>query len=413
MKTAVVAGCRTPFARASSTLRDLTAIDLGKVVVRELLAQANVPGEAVDRLVLGTVVHNPHAPNIAREVGLGTLPASVPASTVSLACASANQAIADGSSLVELGQADVVVAGGSESLSHIPITVTDRLSAALVDASRAKNLKDRASALAGVRPRDLIPVQPQIAEPTTGETMGESAERMAKENGISREDQDAWAYRSHRLAHEGAGDGRIGREIVPVYVPPDFDEVMEADNGIRADTSPGALAGLSPVFDRDHGSVTAGNASPLTDGAAAVLLMSDQASRSHGLKPMGWLRSFAVTSLDPAGQLLQGPVDAAPIALERAGLTMDDIDLLEMHEAFAAQVLSNLRGWEKSGVGHPPEDRINVMGGSIALGHPFGATGARLVTTVLNELERRDGEFGLVTVCAAGGMGFAMVLERA
>lgn len=413
MKTAVVAGCRTPFARSGTTLKELTAVDLGKVVVRELLARVDLPGETVDRLVFGTVVHTPHAPNIAREVGLGVLPHEVPASTVSLACASANQAIADGASLIELGQADIVVSGGSESLSHIPITVSDRLSAALIEASRAKSLKDRAGALSGLRPRDLIPVQPQIAEPTTGETMGESAEGMAKENGIAREDQDAWALRSHQLALEGVEDGRIPDEIVPVYVPPSFDEVMEADNGIRADTSLEALAGLPPVFDRDHGSVTAGNSSPLTDGAAAVLLMSDEAARAHGHEPLGWIRSFAVTSLDPAGQLLQGPVDAVPLALERAGLGMDDIDLMEMHEAFAAQVLSNLQGLEESGVGHPDRDRINVMGGSIALGHPFGATGARLVTTLLHELRRRDGEFGLVSVCAAGGLAFAMVLERA
>ncbi|TVP56808.1 MAG: acetyl-CoA C-acyltransferase FadI [Gemmatimonadales bacterium] len=424
MKTAVVAGCRTPFARSGSTLKELTAIDLGKVVVRELLARADLPGETIDRLVFGTVVHNPHAPNIAREVGLGVLPHDVPASTVSLACASANQAIADGASLIELGYADVVVAGGSESLSHIPITVSDRLSATLIEASRAKSLRDRAGAIAGIRPRDLIPVQPQIAEPTTGETMGESAERMAKENGISREDQDAWAYRSHRLAQEGVEDGRLADEIVPVYVPPAFEEVMDADNGIRPDTSLEALAGLRPVFDRDHGSVTAGNASPLTDGAAAVLLMSEKAARVHELAPLGYIRSFAVTSLDPAGQLLQGPAYAAPLALERAGLTMDDIDMMEMHEAFAAQVLSNLQALDSdtfardelgrsSRVGHPDEDRINVMGGSISLGHPFGATGARLTTTLLNELRRRDGEFGLLTVCAAGGMGFAMVLERA
>ncbi len=424
MKTAVVAGCRTPFARSGSTLKELTAIDLGKVVVRELMARADLPGETVDRLVFGTVVHNPHAPNIAREVGLGVLPHDVPASTVSLACASANQAIADGASLIELGFADVVVAGGSESLSHIPITVSDRLSATLIEASRAKSLRDRAGAIAGIRPRDLIPVQPQIAEPTTGETMGESAERMAKENGISREDQDAWAYRSHRLAQEGVEDGRLADEIVPVYVPPAFEEVMDADNGIRPDTSLEALAGLRPVFDRDHGSVTAGNASPLTDGAAAVLLMSEKAARVHELAPLGYIRSFAVTSLDPAGQLLQGPAYAAPLALERAGLTMDDIDVMEMHEAFAAQVLSNLQALDSdtfareqlgrsSRVGHPDEDRINVMGGSISLGHPFGATGARLTTTLLNELRRRDGEFGILTVCAAGGMGFAMVLERA
>jgi acetyl-CoA acyltransferase len=424
MKTAIVAGCRTPFIRSGTSFRNLSAIELGKVTVRELLGQADLPGEGVDRLVFGTVVHNPHAPNIAREVGLGVLPPEVPASTVSMACASANQAIADGAALIELGHADVVVAGGAESLSRIPITVSDRLSATLIRASRARSLKERAGAIAGIRPRDLIPVQPQIAEPTTGETMGEAAERMAKENGISREAQDAWALRSHERALAGIEDGRLSAEIVPVYTPPGYDEVVEADNGVRADTSLEALAGLRPAFDREHGSVTAGNASPLTDGAGAVLLMSEDAVRAHGVKPLAWIRSFAVSSLDPGEQLLQGPAFAAPVALDRAGITMADVDLMEMHEAFAAQVLSNLQ-WldsdtfarEKLGrssrVGHPDPERINVMGGSISLGHPFGATGARITTTLAHELRRSDGEFGLITVCAAGGLGFAMVLERA
>jgi acetyl-CoA acyltransferase len=423
MRTAIVTGCRTPFAKAGSELRSLTAADLGKIAVRETLARANVDGEVVDQLVFGTVVHDPQAPNIAREVGLAVLPKHVPATTVSRACASANQAIADGVNLIELGLAHIVVAGGSESLSHIPITVSERLSRVLVDASKARSLKARLSILSRVRPRDLVPVQPQIAEPTTGETMGESAERMAKENRISRASQDEWALRSHRLAAAGVTDGRLTAEIAPIYLPPDFDTVVDHDNGIRLDTSPEALAALRPVFDRRHGSVTAGNASPLTDGGAAVLLMSEDAVRTHGVEPLAWIRSYAVTALDPGGQLLQGPAYAAPKALDLAGITMREVDVMEMHEAFAAQVLSNLQALESavfaeqelgrgSAVGHPDLDRINVMGGSIALGHPFGATGARITLTLANELRRRDGQFGLLTVCAAGGMGFAMVIER-
>jgi acetyl-CoA acyltransferase len=424
MKIALVAGCRTPFLRSGTGFRKLSALDMGKVAVREVLARSNLSGSEVDRLLFGTVVHNPHAPNLAREVGLGVLPHSVPASTVSMACASANQAIADGVNLVELGLADVVVAGGAESLSHVPILVGGTLSDALVQASRARTTADRIRAFSAVRPRDLVPVQPQIAEPTTGETMGEAAERMAKENGISREDQDRWALRSHQRAAEGTADGRLPAEICPVYTPPDFDVVETRDNGIREDTSTEALAGLRPVFDRRNGSVTAGNASPLTDGAAAVVLMSPTAVEAHGAEPLAWIRSYAITALDPGAQLLQGPAYAAPRALDRAGIGMGDVDLMEMHEAFAAQVLSNLQALDsdrfareelgRSGrVGHPPEDRINVMGGSIALGHPFGATGARLTTTLAHELRRRDGQFGLLTVCAAGGLGFAMVLERA
>jgi acetyl-CoA acyltransferase len=252
--------------------------------------------------------------------------------------------------------------------------------------------------------------------------MGQSAERMAKENGISREAQDRWALRSHRLAHAGTADGRLSEEVVAAYVPPAYGAVTE-DNGIREDTSLEKLAALPPVFDRQNGTVTAGNASPLTDGAAAVLLMAEERARALGHEPLGHIRSWAWAALDPRGQLLQGPARAAPAALDRAGVGMADIELWEMHEAFAAQVLSNLQALDSDEfarthlgrdrrVGIPDEDRINVMGGSIAIGHPFGATGARLTITLLREMRRRGLGLGLVTVCAAGGLGFAMVIER-
>ena len=424
MNTAIIAGTRTPFVRSGTHFRNLTAIDLGRHAVTELLARAEIPAETVDHVVYGTVLHDPQAPNIAREVGLPTLPKNVPAVTVSRACASANQAITDAANMIEAGSADVVIAGGAECLSRIPILASDRLSKTLVSASRAKTLGARLRAFTRLRPRDLVPVAPAIAEYSTGESMGQAAERMAKENGISREDQDQWALGSHRKAHAGTEDGRLTDEIAPFYVPPRYEVTVDRDNGVRSDTSIEALSGLRPAFDRQYGSVTAGNASPLTDGASAVLLASPQRASDLGLEPLGYLRSYAITALDPAAQLLQGPAYAAPIALDRAGITMADIDLLEMHEAFAAQVLSNLQAWDSDDfgrkelgrpgkVGHPDPDSINVLGGSIAIGHPFGATGGRLTTTLLNELRRRDGQFGMVTVCAAGGMGFAMVLERA
>ncbi len=424
MRTAIVAGTRTPFVKSGTAFADMTAIELGKLAVREVLARSQLPGSEVDQLVYGTVVHDTQAPNIAREVGLATLPKTVPAVTVSRACASSNQAVADGANLIARGYADVVVAGGAESLSHVPITVSDRLAKRLVTAAKAKTVGQRIGAFRGLRPKELIPVQPAIAEPTTGETMGQSAERMAKENGISRQDQDEWALRSHQLALAGTEDGRLTAEIAPIYVPPSYADVVERDNGVREDTSLEQLAKLRPVFDRRHGSVTAGNASPLTDGASAVVLMSEDRVRSDGVEPLGWIRSYAFTALDPGKQLLQGPYYAAPVALERAGVTMADIQLMEMHEAFASQVLSNLQWWASDeiaerelgrsrAVGHPPLDVINVMGGSIAIGHPFAATGARLTTTILNEMRRRDLELGLITVCAAGGLGFAMVVERA
>ncbi len=422
-RVAVLAGCRTPFSRAGTDLAQLSAIRLGQHAVRELLARADVPPEEVDHLVFGTVVHDPRAPNMAREVGLATLPASVPAVTVSRACASSNQAIADAAKLIETGRAEMVVAGGAESLSKVPILVSDRLSAALVKASRARSLGARLRAFRRMRLRDLVPVPPAIAEPSTGETMGEAAERMAKENGIPREDQDRWALESHRKAHAGTEDGRLTEEIAPVYVPPKYDATVARDNGVRPDTSLEVLSGLRPVFDRKFGSVTAGNSSPLTDGASAVLLASEARAHALGIEPLGYVRSFAFAAVDPGKQLLQGPAYAAPVALDQAGIAMSDVELLEMHEAFSAQVLSNLRAWDSDDfcrnelgrsrrLGHPDPETINVMGGSIAVGHPFGATGGRLTITLLNEMRRRDIQLGMVTVCAAGGLGFAMVLER-
>jgi acetyl-CoA acyltransferase len=305
----------------------------------------------------------------------------------------------------------------------VPLLLSRSLRDALLSASRAKTLGGRAKALAGIRPRDLAPITPAIAEPSTGESMGESAERMAKENGITREEQDRWALRSHRLAAQGTADGRLTAEIVPTFIPPAYEDVIAEDNGIRSDTTAEKLAALKPVFDRRYGTVTAGNASPLTDGASAVLLMSEERAHALGYEPMGYIRSWEYSALAPTDQLLQGPAYAAPVALERAGITMKDIELWEIHEAFAAQVLSNLQAMDsdefartklnrdrKTGI--IDEDRINVMGGSIAIGHPFGATGARLTTTLLNEMKRRDASLGLITVCAAGAIGFAMVVER-
>jgi acetyl-CoA acyltransferase len=422
-RVAIVAGVRTPFTKAGTAFKSLSAIDLGKLCVAELLQRTNLDGNEVQTLVFGTVIPSVVEPNIAREVSLlPLLPKGVNAYTVSRACASANQAITDAADQIALGHVDVAIAGGSESLSNIPILHAQGFAEALVLASKAKSLPARLKALSRIRPKDLIPVTPAIAEPSTGETMGQSAEKMAKLNTISREEQDHFALRSHRLAAAGTTDGRLTAEIMPVYVPPKFDSVLTADNGIREDTSYEQLAALKPVFDRKYGSVTAGNSSPLTDGGACVLLMNEEKAKALGYTPLGIIKSYAYAALDPGEQLLQAPVLAAPVALKRAGLTLKDIDLVEMHEAFAAQVLSNLKGFEskwwaeRAGfsqpVGEVDRAKLNVMGGSIAIGHPFGATGSRITTTLLNELRRRGGQFGLMTVCAAGGMGFAMVVER-
>jgi acetyl-CoA acyltransferase len=422
-RVAVVAGCRTPFSRSGTAFRDLSAVDLGKAAVRELIERSELDPVSVGTVAMGQVVPSVRAPNLAREVALGVgLPKEVPAHTVNRACASANQAIADVASEIRLGHVDVGIAGGAECLSDVPIPLSRRMARALADAQRAKTLGARLGVLKHLRPRDLVPEWPAVAEPSTGLTMGQSAEKMAQENGITREEQDRIALASHRNGWAATEDGRLPQETTAFFVPKHY-EAVTADNLLRKDASLEALLALPPVFDKRNGSVTAGNSSALTDGAAAVLLMSEEAARAQGREPLAFIRSWAVAAVDPGGQLLMGPALAVPKALERAGVELSDIDLIEMHEAFAAQVASNIQAlesetWarEKLGrsrpVGRVDRDRLNVCGGSIALGHPFGATGARLVTTLVNEMKRRSAGLGLVSVCAQGGMGFAMVLER-
>ena len=423
-RVAIVAGVRTPFVRAGTAFKHLSAIELGKLCVSELIQRTDLEAKLVESVVYGTVVPSVIAPNIAREVSLlPVLPKGCEAYTVSRACASANQAITDAADQILLGHHDVVIAGGAESLSNVPILHSRGMSDKLVAFSRAKGPAQQLRILGSIRPKDLVPITPAIAEPSTGETMGQSAEKMAKINHIAREDQDQFALRSHRLAAAGTEDGRLTAEIMAVYVPPKYEVVLTSDNGIRTDTSIDQLQALRPVFDKHYGSVTAGNSSPLTDGASAVLLMSEERARTLGYQPLAYIRSYAYAALDPGEQLLMGPVLAAPVALQRAGLSLGDIDLVEMHEAFAAQLLCNLAGFmsrywaERAGfatpVGEIDRAKLNVMGGSIAIGHPFGATGGRILMTLTNELIRRGGQFGLMTVCAAGGMGHAMVIERA
>jgi len=410
-RVAVIAGCRTPFCKSGTVLKDARAVDLARFVARELLERTNLDGADVNAVIFGQVVASALVPNVAREVSLlPQFPKEIPAYSLNRACASSGQAVANAYDEIVLGDAEVVLAGGVESLSDIPILASRRLADILVDASKARSLGARLRTLSRIRPRDLIPVSPAIAEPSTGESMGQSAEKMAKENHISRVAQDRWALRSHELAARGADDGRVAAEIVP-WFGSRSEVVVTADNGIRRDTSLEQMAKLKPVFDRRYGSVTAANSSPLTDGASAVLLMSDSAARALGYTPLAYVRSYAVAAVDPGWQLLQAPIFAVPKALGRAGIEWKDLGLIEVHEAFAAQVLSNLQGWAAKGW-EINEDIINVMGGSIAIGHPFGATGTRLVTTLANEMTRRDVQFGLLSICAQGGMGFAMVLER-
>ncbi len=423
-RVAVVHGLRTPFAKSGTHYAHLSALDLGKMVVSELVQRAGVDPASVQEVVYGNVIPSVKAPNIAREIVLGTgLPRKIAGYTVSKACASANQAITSAADLIFRGYADTVIAGGAESLSDVPILFSKKFADALVGASKGKNVGQKLGAFSRVRPRDLAPETPAIAESTTGLSMGESAEKMAKENGISREAQDRFALQSHHRAAEATASGRFKEEVMTVIVPPKHENIVETDNLIRGDSTLEAIAKLGPVFDRKYGTITAANSSPLTDGASAVLLMSEDRAKALGIKPLGFIKSYAYAATDPFDQLLQGPVFALPIALERAKIELKDIGVIEMHEAFAAQVLSNIQ-WmgsrriaqEKLGRSEPIGDinpeLINRTGGSIALGHPFGATGARIVTTVCNELQHTGQQYGLVTVCAAGGIGVAMVLER-
>src|SRR2546427_565611 len=323
-RVAVIAGCRTPFCKSGTALKDARAVDMARFVARELLERTNLDGTEVNAVIFGQVVPSALVPNVAREVSLlPQFPKEIPAYSLNRACASSGQAVSNASDQITLGNANVVMAGGVESLSDIPILASRRLADILVEASRARTLPARLRTFTRIRPRDLVPVSPAIAEPSTGESMGQSAEKMAKENHITR----------------AAG------------------------------------------------------------------------ARAPGSTPLAYIRAYAVAAVDPGWQLLQAPIFAVPKALERAGIEWRDLGLVEVHEAFAAQVLSNFQGWAAKGW-EVNEEVINVMGGSIAIGHPFGATGGRVVTTRGNEMARRDVQFGLLSICAQGGMGFAMVLER-
>ena len=423
-RVAIVLGLRTPFAKQGSAYKDLSALELGKIVVAELLQRTGLDPREVQQVVYGQVIPSLSVPNIAREIVLGTgMPRSIEAYSVARACATGYQSAVNVAEAILAGVIDCGIAGGADSASDVPMAVSKALSLALLKANKARSLGQKLRAFAGLGASDLLPVPPALKELSTGLTMGESAEKMAKENGISRADQDAFAHRSHQLAAQAWADGRLREEVMPVFVPPTY-QVFDEDNLVRKDSELDAYAKLKPVFDRLYGTVTAGNSSPLTDGASALLLMTDKKARSLGLMPLGYLRSYAFSAVDPAEQLLMGPAYAAPLALDRAELKLKNMDLIDVHEAFAAQVLSNVQAFESDSfaqnklgrdkrLGKVDWEKLNVNGGSIALGHPFAATGARQISQTLRELRRRGGQFALCTACAAGGLGAAMVLEAA
>lgn len=423
-RAVVVSGVRTPFVRAFGKLLKADTIALGVSVVQSLLDRTELDRTEIDGIVWGGVILPGLAPNVGREIALDLrLPHSVEAFTVTRACASGLQAITSAVSAIERGDADVMIAGGSDSTSNAEIKLPQKVVHAMAPLALGKATPaDLLGVLAQLVPiSEILPKRPRIAERTTGQLMGEAAEQMARRNEISRAAQDEFAMRSHHRAANAVRSGRFDREIAPVELP--NGDRVHADDLIRADTSIEKLSKLRPVFAKD-GTLTAGNSSPLTDGAAALLLMSEEKARALGYRPLAAFRSFAYVGVDPSDQLLMGPALAMPKALDRAGMKLADVDLVDMHEAFAAQVLSVLamlrsRAFAESRlgrsepVGEVDPDRLNVHGGSLAIGHPFGATGVRMVTTMANELVERNANTALLGICAAGGLGAAAVLERA
>lgn len=410
--------------KAFAEFLKLDTIALGDAVVQALLDKTQIDRDALDAIVWGGVILPGLAPNVAREIALDLrLPARVEGHTVTRACASGLQAVTTAAAAIERGEYDVAIAGGSDSTSNAELKLPQKVVHALAPLAFGKATpKDYLGVLSQLVPlSEVLPKMPKIAERTTGQVMGESAEEMAKRNEISREAQDEFAMRSHHRAAAAIASGRLRKEICKVET--EGGKVVTADTIVRADTSLEKLAKLRPVFAKD-GTLTAGNSSALTDGASAVLLMSAERAKSLGLTPLAFFRSWAYTGVDPADQLLMGPALAMPMALDRAGVTLAEMDLVDMHEAFAAQVLSVLKmlgsdafararlGRDRA-VGEIDPAKLNVHGGSVALGHPFGATGARMVTTMANELHETGKRYALLGICAAGGLGAGAVLERA
>ena len=419
----LVDGARIPFQRAGTGYKQLMAYDLGRMAIEGLIGRSNIDAATIDRVIMGCVIQDVNTSNVARESALGAgLPLSIPAHTVTQACISSNQATTSAVDLIRSGQAEIVLAGGTETMSDIPIRFRRKFRQKLLDARKYKSLSDWLSFFKGLRPSDLLPDIPDISEFSTGETMGQSCDRMAAHFGISREAQDEYSLRSHRLAAKATHEGLLDEQLLPAAVPPDF-KTIEHDNGFREDTSMEKLEKLSPAFIKPHGTITAGNSSFLTDGASASLIMSEAKARNLELQPMAYLREYTYVAQNPEDELLLGPAYATPVVLDKMGLSLSDIDVFEFHEAFAGQILTILKALNsdtfakeklnrEQKVGEIPMDKFNLWGGSLSLGHPFGATGTRIVTTAANRLHQEDGRFALVTACAAGGQGHAMILER-
>jgi len=418
----LVEGVRTPFLMAGTDYKDLMPHDLARGSLQGLLKRTGIPKDAVDHIVYGTVIMEVKTSNIAREAAMGAgFDNCVPAHTVTQACISSNQAITTGMGYIASGYCDSVVAGGVEFMSDVPIRHSRKMRGYMLALNKAKSAGAKLSLITKMlSPSALVPDLPAVAEFSTGETMGHSADRLAAAFKVSRQEQDEYALRSHTLAAKATQEGLL-TDILE-YKVPGKQKILSADNGIRV-SSIEKLSSLKPAFVKPHGTITAANASFLTDGASACLIMSEDKALEMGLKPLAYLRDYIYVAQDPVDQLLLGPAYATPRILSKAGLSLSDVDVFEYHEAFAGQILANLKALDSDWFaqnymglsekfGTPDMDKFNLWGGSLSIGHPFGATGVRLCTTVANRLIKEDGQFGLVAACAAGGLGHAMLIER-
>ena len=410
-RVAVMGGARTPFVKAATAFRKHTALELAVHSVDGLLEKQALDPALVEELAYGITVVDPRIPHLARDVVFASaLPAEVRALTLTDNCITGTSAIVSIYDAIAAGRTEVGIAGGVESMSNPAVLFSRGASRIILDAGTQKTARAKLGRLLKLRPRHVKPGIPGLKEPSTGLSMGEHTELMVKEWEIPRADQDDIAYRSHMNAHRATEDGRLRAEIHTL-------DGIDHDLIIRSDTSLEKLATLPPVFDRSHfGTITAGNSSPLTDGAAAVLLMSEKRARKEGREPLAYIKAFEFAAIDPKDGLLMGPGVAVPRVLGATGLKLADLDLIEMHEAFGGQVACNLKawelGWKEPPIGRVDREKLNTLGSSIATGHPFAATGIRIVVTLANEMQRRGASYGLVSICAAGAQASAMVLER-
>lgn len=406
MRSAIVGGVRTPFAKAGTAFKNVAMRDLAQHTLKALLERTEVNPEQVSRFTYGSVLLDPRTPNLAREIWFGAkLPHSVYAHFVSNNCITGLVALTDIVSAISTKKVSIGIAGGVESMSKPALLFRGAAADAFHRLTWARTFSEKLSAVAALRPSSFLPEAPSPKEPSTGLTMGQHMEITAQKLSIPREEQDALALLSHQNAHQATEDGRLTAEIAPF-------NGLEKDNIIRSTTTLEKLARLKPVFDRsERGTLTAGNSSALTDGASAVLLMSEDKLKEEGREALAFVRDYEFGALSPEEGLLMAPTVAVPKLLRRNNLSFNDFDLIEVHEAFAAQVLANIAIWEKE-LGSLPREKLNVLGGSIAIGHPFAATGGRIVTTLSNELKRRGAKRGLISICAAGAMAGAMILER-